>query len=161
MRVVTLSHDYPYPPEMVWNIATDFAALWSRALRLSEEGPRLEHRLMGLRTNIFTRIVAAALLVLFGYTAGAAAQDANPTIVIKDHAFHPAEVHVAANTVVFLTIDNQDPTPEEFESHELRVEKIIPGELSGVVRIGPLKPGTYPFFGDFNQATAQGKVVAE
>ena len=27
MRVVTLSHDYPYPPEMVWNIATDFAAL--------------------------------------------------------------------------------------------------------------------------------------
>ena len=30
-----------------------------------------------------------------------------------------------------------------------------------MVRFGPLEPGTYPFFGEFNQATAQGKVVAE
>ena len=107
------------------------------------------------------RVGTLAIVILAGATIGAVAQDANPTIVIKDHAFQPAEVHVAADTVVFLTIDNQDPTPEEFESHELRVEKIIPGELSGVVRIGPLKPGTYPFFGEFHEETAQGKVVAE
>jgi len=91
----------------------------------------------------------------------ALAQDANPTVVIKDHVFHPAEIHVPAGTVILLTVDNQDPTPEEFESHELRVEKIIPGQLSGLVRFGPLEPGVYPFFGDFNQATAQGKVIAE
>jgi hypothetical protein len=29
------------------------------------------------------------------------------------------------------------------------------------VRIGPLAPGRYPFFGEFNQATAKGVVIAE
>jgi plastocyanin len=87
--------------------------------------------------------------------------DSGPVVVIKDHVFQPAEIHVAAGEVIYLTVDNQDPTPEEFESSELRVEKIIPGGLSGMVRFGPLEPGTYPFFGEFNQATAQGKVIAE
>jgi plastocyanin len=104
--------------------------------------------------------VAAGALVSFSLVP-AAAQDANPTVVIKDHVFHPAEIHVAAGTVVVLTVDNQDPTPEEFESSELRVEKIIPGQLSAPVRFGPLEPGVYPFFGEFNKATAQGKVIAE
>jgi len=30
-----------------------------------------------------------------------------------------------------------------------------------VVFIGPLTPGEYPFFGEFNPRTAQGKVVAQ
>jgi len=91
----------------------------------------------------------------------AVAQDANPTVVIKDHVFHPAEIHVSAGEVILLTVDNQDPTPEEFESNELKVEKIIPGGLSGLVRFGPLEPGEYPFVGEFNQETAKGKVIAE
>ena len=104
--------------------------------------------------------LAAGAVVAFTSLA-AVAQDANPTVVLKDHVFQPAEIHVPAGKVILLTVDNQDPTPEEFESHELRVEKIIPGQLSGLVRFGPLKPGEYPFFGDFNQATAHGKVIAE
>jgi len=116
--------------------------------------------IMDTMKKVARGILPVAAVFLAATDAGAA-EDADTSIVIKDHVFVPAEIHVPADTVVFLTIDNQDPTPEEFESHELRVEKIIPGELSGVVRIGPLKPGTYPFFGDFNQATAQGRVVAE
>lgn len=27
MRIVSLSHDYPYPPELVWRVATDFDCL--------------------------------------------------------------------------------------------------------------------------------------
>ena len=104
--------------------------------------------------------LAAGAILAFSL-APAIAQDANPTVVLKDHVFHPAEIHVPAGKVILLTVDNQDPTPEEFESQELRVEKIIPGQLSGLVRFGPLKPGVYPFFGEFNQATAQGKVIAE
>ena len=60
-----------------------------------------------------------------------------------------------------LIIDNQDASPEEFESHELNREKIIPAKSKGVVYIGPLKAGKYPFFGEFNQATARGVVIAE
>jgi plastocyanin domain-containing protein len=83
------------------------------------------------------------------------------TITVKNHRFTPAEVKVPANKRVQITVVNDDPTPEEFESHEMKVEKVIPGKSKGVVRIGPLAPGRYPFFGEFNQATAKGVVIAE
>ena len=43
----------------------------------------------------------------------------------------------------------------------MKVEKIIPGKSKGLVRVGPLKPGRYDFFGDFNQDTAKGVLIAE
>jgi hypothetical protein len=58
-------------------------------------------------------------------------------------------------------VTNEDPTPEEFESNSMKVEKIIPGKSKGLVRVGPLAPGRYDFFGDFNQATAKGVLIAE
>ena len=82
-------------------------------------------------------------------------------IIIKDHKFKPAEVIVPANTKVRLIVENQDPTPEEFESHEMHREKIIAGNKTAKILIGPLKPGKYPFFGEFNQDTAQGMVIAQ
>lgn len=82
-------------------------------------------------------------------------------IIIKNHKFQPAEVVVPANTKVKLIVENQDATPEEFESHEMHREKIIAGNKTAKILIGPLKPGKYPFFGEFNQDTAQGMVIAE
>ncbi|MEO8667193.1 MAG: cupredoxin domain-containing protein [Bauldia sp.] len=82
-------------------------------------------------------------------------------IALKDHRFDPQELQVPAGKRILLKVDNQDATPEEFESHELKVEKVIPGGSTGTVRFGPLDPGRYPFFGEFNESTAQGVVVAE
>lgn len=104
-----------------------------------------------------------SLLVLLVLTAPLIAIAETPEfrIVIKDHKFEPARVVVPANTKVNLIVDNQDPTPEEFESHDMHREKIIAGNKTAVIKIGPLKPGEYSFFGEFNEATAQGVVVAE
>ena len=82
-------------------------------------------------------------------------------ITIKNHRFEPAELRVPANKRFTVYVINDDPTPEEFESTSMKVEKIIAGKSKGVVRIGPLDPGRYEFFGDFNQATAQGIMIAE
>ncbi|ANJ67335.1 hypothetical protein A9404_08025 [Halothiobacillus diazotrophicus] len=82
-------------------------------------------------------------------------------VVIKDHRFTPSEVKVPAGQKIRLIVDNQDATPEEFESHELNREKVIAGKSKATIYIGPLEPGRYPFFGEFNEATAQGVVVAE
>jgi hypothetical protein len=38
---------------------------------------------------------------------------------------------------------------------------VIAGKSNGVVRIGPLKPGHYPFVGEYHEATAKGVVIAE
>ena len=82
-------------------------------------------------------------------------------IEIRDHLFYPAEVIVPAATKVKLIIINNDSTVEEFESYELNREKIIAGNSKGIVFIGPLAPGIYPFFGEFNPKTAQGKVIVK
>ena len=93
--------------------------------------------------------------------AMALAADADYTLVIKDHQFQPAELVVPAGKKVKLIVENQDATPEEFESHPLNREKIIAGNGKATIYIGPLKPGRYPFFGEFNQATAQGVIVVK
>ena len=79
---------------------------------------------------------------------------------IKNHLFVPDTLAVPSGVRFRLIIENRDPTPEEFESFELNREKVIMGNASAVVYIGPLKPGTYPFFGEFNPETAQGQLIA-
>jgi hypothetical protein len=102
-----------------------------------------------------------ACLVFTTAFAAAAAAEPEFTLAIKDHRFEPTELKVPANQRVKLVVHNQDSTPEEFESHTLNREKVIPGGAKATIFIGPLKPGRYPFFGEFNEKTAQGVVVAE
>lgn len=110
--------------------------------------------------KLFKTLLALGLLVAFTpVTSAQAAQEFE--IRIKDHKFHPETVEIPAGEKVKLVIYNDDTTPEEFESYELNREKIIRGGKKGIVFVGPLKPGTYPFFGEFNMDTAQGQVVAK
>jgi hypothetical protein len=80
---------------------------------------------------------------------------------IKNHRFQPSELKAPANRPVTLTVRNLDPTPEEFESRTLRVEKVVAGNSEITIQLRPLSPGRYRFYGDFNQATAQGALIAE
>jgi hypothetical protein len=98
-----------------------------------------------------------ALLVL----APAAARADELTLTIREHKFTPAEIKVPANKRVTVTVVNDDATPEEFESSALKVEKVIAGKSRAIVRIGPLKPGRYPFVGEYHEDTAKGVVIAE
>jgi len=95
------------------------------------------------------------------YCQSAAATPPLLEIEIRDHLFFPDVIVIPANTKVKLLIKNLDPTPEEFESYELNREKVIDGNSRAVIFIGPLPPGTYPFFGEFYPRTAQGKVLVE
>ena len=91
--------------------------------------------------------------------AGALAQEFN--LVIRNHKFEPQEIRVPAGKRVSIYVTNEDPTPEEFESTALKVEKVIPAKSKGLVRIGPLAPCRYDFIGDFHADTAKGVVIAE
>ena len=82
-------------------------------------------------------------------------------LVIKDHKFTPTEITIPANTRIKLMVDNQDATPEEFESNDFHREKIIPGNSKAAIFVPPLEPGEYKFFGEFNLDTAQGILKVE
>ena len=101
------------------------------------------------------------LVLALGAPLAAAAQMPQVTLSIKNHRFEPSEITVPAGKRLRLVIDNQDPTPEEFESRSLRVEKVIPGGSKGSVTVGPLKPGAYEFVGEFHESTAKGTLHAK
>ena len=104
------------------------------------------------------RIVLLALVALAPLAA--AADPPEYTLTIKNHRFTPVELTIPADTKVKLIVVNQDATPEEFESHELNREKVVTGNASINVYVGPLKAGRYLYFGDFHQDTAQGILIA-
>jgi hypothetical protein len=80
---------------------------------------------------------------------------------IRNHLFQPDVLVIPANTKVKLIIYNRDATPEEFESYELNREKVILGGRKAIVFVGPLPPGEYPFFGEFNPQTALGTIIVQ
>lgn len=109
-------------------------------------------------------LTAMALLVGLGaITHDARAADAPPEIpiTIEKNRFQPDEIKVKAGGPFVLVVTNKDTGPEEFESKELRIEKVIPGGKTMKIRVRALKPGTYPFIGEYHEKTAKGRIVAE
>jgi len=102
---------------------------------------------------VFAALVAAPLL------PARAADKPVFQLVIKDHKFEPDTIEVPAGQKFDLVVQNQDPTPEEFESHALHREKVIHGGKRLTIPLGPLKPGSYPFIGEFHDV--KGTIIAK
>jgi hypothetical protein len=108
------------------------------------------------------RIAKIAFVALVFAAAGSQAsaqQAASVSISVKNHRFQPAEIHAPAKVPIELRVKNLDATPMEFESVSLRVEKVVPGNSEGIIRLRPLEAGRYNFFDDFNQQTTGVLVV--
>ena len=103
----------------------------------------------------------AAALFLATSLAAVAAGEPELSLVIENNKFTPDRIEVPAGKKVKINIENKDATAEEFESHDLKIEKVIPGKGKGVVFVGPLKPGEYKFVGEFHEKTAKGVIVAK
>ena len=109
-------------------------------------------------------VVALAVMVMVGGlpAAGWAADPPKEIpLTIENNKFSPDEIRVKAGAPFVLVVTNKDTTPEEFESKTLKIEKVIPGGKTMKIRIPSLKQGTYPFVGEFHEATAKGKIIAE
>ena len=60
-----------------------------------------------------------------------------------------------------LQVKNEGPGAAEFESLELRKELVLAPGVTRTLVFHPMKPGTYKFFDEFHQDTAQGRIVAK
>jgi plastocyanin len=110
-------------------------------------------------------LLAIGLIVsLAALATGPALGADTPTeiaLTIEQHRFQPEEIRVKAGAPVVLVITNKDATSEEFESKDLRLEKVIPGGKTIRLRLPALKTGTYGFVGEYHEETAKGRIVAE
>jgi len=91
----------------------------------------------------------------------ARAADVVQNISVVNRIFTPSEFTVPANQKVKIVIKNDSEEPAEFESLELNREKVIPAHDQVIVYIGPLDPGSYPFFNDFDPNKSTGKVIVK
>jgi hypothetical protein len=117
--------------------------------------------LVGRRALFPLLLLLPPLPLLLGL-GGAMAQGQYTTveIVVKDKKFVPAEVKAPANARIVIQVKNQDAVAMEFESKSLKLEKVVAPNSEGLVRVGPLKPGKYEFFDDFNMSN-RGTLIVE
>jgi plastocyanin len=112
-------------------------------------------RAAALITGLIAGLVLPAATPLLG------ADPVEIALTIEQHRFQPEEIRVKAGAPFVLVITNKDGTPEEFESRDLRLEKVIAGGKTLKLRLPALKPGTYGFVGEYHEATAKGRIIAE
>jgi plastocyanin len=82
-------------------------------------------------------------------------------LVARDGVFEPTVVEVPAGKRVRLEIRNEGKTPMEFESRDLKQEKVIPPGGKATVTINAMKAGEYKLFDEFHEKTGQGKFVVK
>ena len=99
-------------------------------------------------------LLISLLLPLVSFAA-----DTDYTLIIKDHHFQPSGFSIPSGKKVKLVVRNQDGVPAEFESYDISREVVVPGHGEVTIFVGPLEPGTYQFFNDFNH-DMQGSIVA-
>lgn len=104
---------------------------------------------------------AAALIILASGGTAVAADVPEFSLVIRNHLYEPSELKVPADIKFKLHVTNEDATPEEFESTDFSRETVVLPKHSVVIYIGPLRAGTYVFFGDFHRDTAQGRLLVQ
>jgi len=86
-----------------------------------------------------------------------------PTFRVEfaDGKVTPARIEVPAGKRFKVTIFNTGNSAVEFESVQLRKEKVLAPGADSFVVVAALEPGEYKFFDDFHQSTGQGVIVAK
>lgn len=105
-----------------------------------------------------------AAIVFFVLTTGSTSYAKQSEVVkvdlfIKNHKFEPEILELPAGKKINITVHNEDSTIEEFESIDLKREKMVFAKSKTHIILAPLEPGEYKFFGDFHSETAQGKII--
>jgi plastocyanin len=103
-------------------------------------------------------LLCAALAIAAG--AFAAEEVAVYALVARDGVFEPATIEVPAGKRFKIDISNAGKGPMEFESRELKQEKVLAAGARSSVVINGLKPGSYTFFDEFHP-DIKGRIVAK
>lgn len=109
----------------------------------------------------FIRFAAAFAVAVSVLVPVQAAELPVYTVTARDGTLTPTTLNVPAGVRFKIVVRNAGSGPMEFESLQLRKEKVLaPGAQSFVV-VAPLKPGEYDFFDEFHPDTSRGRIVVK
>jgi len=147
--------DRPPGIQIAAYLATLLALAWASHIVGRGDVRRRPLRGAGQAVSILALLGASMLLA-----APAWAQD-ELHLTIRDHRYLPEQIEAPSGVKFKLLVKNEDENTEEFESDELKREKLVPPGEEIPVFLGPLDPGSYNFFGDFHRDTAHGTLVVK
>jgi plastocyanin len=107
------------------------------------------------------KIMMASVALAMTAVMAHGAQAAEYVISLKDHQFTPSDLVIPAGEKVSITVKNDGTRMAEFESHELKREKVISAGKQAVITVGPLAAGTYPYFDEFSGGKAKGTITVK
>jgi len=107
------------------------------------------------------RIAFIAAILAFVPLTALGEEPAVYRLVARDGTFEPPSIEVPAGKRFKLEISNEGKGPMEFESRDLKQEKVIAGGAKSTVVISGLKPGTYVFFDEHHPGAVKGRIVAK
>jgi Cupredoxin-like domain len=116
---------------------------------------RLNNRMVRAAIAVVSLVCSAALV-----DVAHAADLPTFQLELNDGKLTPARIEVPSGQRIKIEVHNVGKGAAEFESVELRKEKVLAPGASSFVVIAPLSPGEYKFFDDFHQQ-AQGVIVAK
>ena len=106
-------------------------------------------------------IAGVAIVALYSPFALAAEEMLVLKLSAKDGKFEPLKLEVPAGKRFKIEISNDGKGPMEFESKDLKQEKVLAAGAKSSVVINALKPGTYVFFDEYHPEAPKGQIVAK
>lgn len=105
------------------------------------------------------RLLACALALLA--TQAGAAELPVFRLELNDGKINTRQINAPTDVRFKIEIVNKGKTAAEFESLQLRKEKVLAPGADSFVVLGPLSPGQYKFYDEFHMATTQGVIVVK
>jgi hypothetical protein len=110
----------------------------------------------------FRHALLLAVVLPLASTAPSRAEDeVTIRIEFRDGKIEPLRIEAPSKTRIRLQLVNLGDTPAEFESHELKKEKVLAPKSESVLVIRTLDPGEYVFFDDFHPDAPRATLVAK
>ncbi|MBA5724357.1 cupredoxin domain-containing protein [Candidatus Liberibacter sp.] len=104
-----------------------------------------------LRLLVLSTLVPTSIFAIEKFTV---------ELEMKNGYFLPQILKVPSKKIIRIKITNTGTEPSEFESIQLRKEKVLAPGATSVLVIAPLKPGTYTFFDDFHLSHPKGEMIS-
>lgn len=109
------------------------------------------------------KLITLLILGCCVLSANSVAKENKYTVQLEmnDGDLIPLVLEVPAKTKIRIEVKNIGTQPAEFESTQLRKEKVLAPGAKSVVVIAPLKPGSYEFFDDFHLDHPRGTILVK
>lgn len=101
-------------------------------------------------SHALLRTAALALAVLSAAASARAEEMPVVKVEMRDGVIIPSVIEVPAKTRFKLEISNTGTSPVEFESLDLKREKVLAAGVTSAIVFRTIDPGTYDVFDDFH-----------